>query len=159
VRFPHVFCYQEDIMAVAECIFCRIVAGTSPCVELYRDATTFAFMDIHPVNEGHCLVIPRAHFVTIFEMSSEDFAAVGATVAKLAGAVNKALQPIAMNIVQANGAVAGQTVSHVHVHILPRRAQDNLLMSWDRFRAGDPLAADPVRLAAIAERICAQLAG
>jgi histidine triad (HIT) family protein len=43
-------------MAVAECIFCRIVAGTSPCVELYRDATTFAFMDIHPVNEGHCLV-------------------------------------------------------------------------------------------------------
>ena len=125
---------------------------------VYRDATTLAFMDIHPVNEGHCLVIPRAHFVTIFDMSSENFATVGATVAKLAGAVNKALQPTAMNIVQANGVLAGQTVPHVHVHVLPRRAQDNLLMSWDRLRTGDPLEADPVRLAGIAERIRAQLA-
>jgi histidine triad (HIT) family protein len=128
-------------------------------VELYRDAATLAFMDIHPVNEGHCLVIPRAHFVTIFEMSADRFAAVGATVAKLAVEVNKALQPVAMNIVQANGAAAGQTVPHVHVHVLPRRAQDNLLMSWDRLRAGDPLEADPGRLAAVAQRIRAQLTG
>ena len=146
-------------MADRGCIFCPIVAGTSECHEIYQDDATLAFMDIHPVNEGHCLVIPRLHFVTIFEMPSENFAAVGATVAKLARAVNKALEPIAMNIVQANGAIAGQTVSHVHVHVLPRRAQDNLLMSWDRLRARDPVAADPVRLAAIAERILAQLAG
>jgi histidine triad (HIT) family protein len=144
-------------MAVPECVFCRIVAGTATCVELYRDGATLAFMDIHPVNEGHCLVIPRAHFSTIFEMSPESFAAVGATVAKLARAVNKALQPSAMNIVQANGALAGQTVPHVHVHVLPRRAQDNLLMSWDRLRGGDPQSADPVRLAATAERIRALL--
>jgi diadenosine tetraphosphate (Ap4A) HIT family hydrolase len=66
-------------------------------------------------------------------------------VAKLARAVNEALQPSALNIVQANGELAGQTVSHVHVHILPRRAGDNLLMSWDRNRTGDPVDADPVR--------------
>jgi histidine triad (HIT) family protein len=149
---------QEDAMAASECIFCRIVAGIAPCEELYRDPATLAFMDIHPVNEGHCLVIPQAHFATVFEMSSEEFAAVGATVAKLARAVNEALQPSALNIVQANGELAGQTVSHVHVHILPRRAGDNLLMSWDRNRTGDPVDADPVRLAAIAERIRARLA-
>jgi histidine triad (HIT) family protein len=127
-------------------------------VELYRDRTTLAFMDIHPVNEGHCLVIPQAHFTTIFEMSPEDFAAVGATVTKVAQAVNEALRPSAMNIVQANGALAGQTVPHVHVHVLPRRAGDNLLMSWDRLRTGDLVDADPMRINAIAERIRAQLA-
>jgi histidine triad (HIT) family protein len=149
---------EEDAVAAPECIFCRIVAGIAPCEEVYRDSATLAFMDIHPVNEGHCLVIPRAHFATVFEMSPEYFAAVGATVAKLARAVNEALRASALNIVQANGELAGQTVSHVHVHVLPRRAGDNLLMSWDRNRTGDPVDADPVRLGAIAERIRARLA-
>jgi HIT domain len=66
---------QEDAMAASECIFCRIVVGIAPCEELYRDPTTLAFMDIHPVNEGHCLVIPQVHFAAVFEMSSEEFAA------------------------------------------------------------------------------------
>src|SRR4029077_15579632 len=101
--------------ASSQCIFCKIAAGTAPCVELCRDAATLAFMDIHPVNEGHCLVIPRAHFATVFEMSAQDFAAVGATVAKLARAVNAALRPGGLNLVQANGDLAGQTVPHVHV--------------------------------------------
>jgi Scavenger mRNA decapping enzyme C-term binding len=56
-------------MAVSECIFCKIVAGTAESQELYRDETTLAFMDIHPANEGHCLVIPQAHFATVFEMT------------------------------------------------------------------------------------------
>jgi histidine triad (HIT) family protein len=91
-------------------------------------------------------------------MSPEDFAVVGATVTKVARAVDKALHPSAMNIVQANGALAGQTVPHVHVHVLPRRAGDNLLMSWDRLRTGAVVDADPVRLGEIAERIRGQLA-
>jgi histidine triad (HIT) family protein len=114
---------------MVECIFCKIVAGTAPCVELYRDEATLAFMDIHPVHAGHCLVIPRAHFATVFEMNPGAFAAVGSTVAKLARAANDALRPSGLNLVQANGEAAGQTVPHVHVHILPRRAGDNLLMS------------------------------
>jgi len=119
-------------MAASECIFCKIAAGTAECQELYRGETTLAFMDIHPANEGHCLVIPQAHFATVFEMSPESFAAVGATVAKLARAVNETLQPDGLSLVQANGEVAGQTVRHVHVHVLPRRAGDNLLLNWDR---------------------------
>ena len=145
-------------MAASECIFCKIVAGTVECHELYRDETTLAFMDIHPANEGHCLVIPQAHFATVFEMSPENFAAVAATVAKLACAVNETLQPDGLSLVQANGEVAGQTVRHVHVHVLPRRAGDKLLLSWDRNRVGDPVHSDPAHLAALARRIRERLA-
>src|SRR5262249_12955660 len=143
----------EGAMAASECIFCKIAAGTAECHELYRDETTLAFMDIHPANEGHCLVIPQAHFATVFEMSPESFAAVGATVAKLARAVNETLQPGGLSLVQANGEVAGQTVRHGHVDVLPRRADDNLLLNWDCTRVGDLVHADPVRLAALARRI------
>jgi hypothetical protein len=83
---------------------------------------------------------------------------VGATVAKLARAVNETVQPDGLSLVKANGEVAGQTVPHVHVHILPRRAGDNLLLNWDRNRVGDPVHADPVHLAALARRIRARLA-
>jgi hypothetical protein len=65
--------HREGTVAASECIFCKIVAGTAECHELYRDETTLAFMDIHPANEGHCLVIPRAHFATVFEMPPESF--------------------------------------------------------------------------------------
>jgi len=149
---------REGVVAAPECIFCKIVAGTAECHELYRDDTTLAFMDIHPANEGHCLVIPQVHFETVFEMSPEVFAAVGATVAKLAHAVNETLQPRGVSLVQANGEVAGQTVPHVHVHVLPRRPGDNLPINWDRNRTGDPVNADPVHLAALARRIRARLA-
>jgi histidine triad (HIT) family protein len=145
-------------MAASECIFCKIVAGTAESQELYRDETTLAFMDIHPANEGHCLVIPQAHFATVFEMSPDVFAAVGATVVKVARAVNETLRPGGLSLVQANGKLAGQTVPHLHVHVLPRRAGDNLLINWDRNRIGDPVHADPVRLAALARHIRARLA-
>jgi histidine triad (HIT) family protein len=145
-------------LTTSECIFCKIVAGTAECQELYRDEATIAFMDIHPANEGHCLVIPQAHFATVFEMPPEGFAAVGATVAKLARAVNDALQPGGLSLIQANGELAGQTVPHVHVHVLPRRAGDDLPINWDRNHVADPAQADPVQLAAVARRIRARLA-
>jgi histidine triad (HIT) family protein len=91
-------------------------------------------------------------------MNTGAFAAAASTVAKLARAVNDALRPSGLNLVQANGEAAGQTVPHVHVHILPRRAGDNLLMSWDRVRATDPVHADPANLATVAGRIRAALA-
>jgi histidine triad (HIT) family protein len=138
--------------AVEGCIFCRIVAGESPCERVFEDAATLAFMDIHPANEGHSLVIPKAHFEKIFDMPPEAFAAVGASVVRVARAVEEALQPGGLSIVQANGALAGQTVPHVHVHVLPRRADDRLPINWDRERT-DPRAADPARLAMIAARL------
>jgi histidine triad (HIT) family protein len=135
-----------------ECVFCRIAAGAEPCFRLYEDDHTLAFMDKHPPNDGHCLVIPKTHHETIFDMSPESFAAVARTVVRIAHAVRQALQPAALNLVQANGAAAGQSVGHVHIHVLPRRAGDNLAINWPR---DNP--ADPARLAGLAELIRRQL--
>jgi len=145
-------------MPAGECVFCSIVAGASPCHEIYRDDATLAFMDINPANHGHCLVIPKTHFGNIFEMPPEAFAAVASAVVKVARAVNDELRPGGLSVLQANGALAGQTVPHVHVHVLPRRADDNLLINWDRDRANRETA-DPIRISALAERLRSRLRG
>jgi histidine triad (HIT) family protein len=130
------------------CPFCQIVADTNRCTLLAEDEATLAFMDIHPANDGHCLVISKPHFVTIFDIPTETFAAVGRMVVRIAGAVQHALRPAGLSLVQANGKVAHQTVPHVHVHVLPRRQGDGLLLNWPRTGEGDP-----AKIAAIAKRI------
>lgn len=142
----------------ADCIFCRIAAGESPCEEIWRNAATLAFMDINPANEGHCLVIAKAHFASVVDMPPELFAAVAATAAKVARAVQDELRPGGLSLVQTNGALAGQSVPHVHIHVVPRRAGDNLPINWDR-GSTDRAAADPARIAALAARLRARLAG
>ncbi|MBV8334491.1 MAG: HIT family protein [Alphaproteobacteria bacterium] len=139
-----------------ECVFCRIVEGTSECQEIYRDDATLAFMDIHPANAGHCLVIPKRHFQTVFEMPPAAFGQVASTVVKVARAVNEVLQPGGVSLVQANGELAGQTIFHVHVHVLPRRAGDNLLINWDRNRL-DGERFDRAQIAETAERLRSRL--
>lgn len=140
-------------MAAADCIFCRIVAGRSPCEAIFADETSLAFMDINPANEGHCLVIPKAHFPDLFEAPPEIFARVAATAAKVARAVDAELKPGGLNLVQANGAAARQSVFHLHIHVLPRQAGDDLLINWD------PRPGDPGRIAALAARLRARLGG
>jgi len=135
----------------ADCIFCRIVAGTIPCVRLHEDAETLAFMDINPVHDGHCLVIPKVHYPTIFDITPDAAAAASRAVAKLAAAVQRALAPDGMNLLQANGPGAAQSVRHVHWHVLPRRNGDGLLMNWQ------PKPGDLAQITAIAERIRAEL--
>jgi histidine triad (HIT) family protein len=137
-------------MTADECIFCKIVAGTAPCHQIYRDDATMAFMDIYPANDGHCLVIPTAHFCKVFDMPPAAFAAVASTVVKVARAVNDELRPGGLSVLQANGALAGQTVPHLHVHVLPRREGDNLLINWDRETTH---RADPAAISSIAERL------
>ncbi len=134
------------------CIFCRIVAGTTRCTLLAEDAAALAFMDIHPANDGHCLVIPKAHCATIFEIPPNTFASVAHLSARVAVAVRDALHPAGLSLVQANGAAANQTVPHLHIHVLPRRQDDGLLLNWARTGDGDPS-----RIAEIATRIRARL--
>lgn len=105
-----------------QCVFCGIVAGTIPAIVVYEDARTLAFMDIHPASPGHTLVIPKAHAANLFEIEDADLTAVTLTAARLARAVRAALAPDGIRIVQTNGAAAGQTVFHYHVHIIPRLA-------------------------------------
>ena len=93
------------------CIFCKIVVGQMPCSKLLEDDDTLAFMDIYPANDGHCLVIAKEHYPTLFDISDETLAAVSRSVSKVAWAVNQALSPDGLNLVQANGPGAQQSVS------------------------------------------------
>ena len=113
-----------------DCIFCQIVAGEIPSFQVYQDAATLAFMDINPFNPGHCLVIPKAHAADIFAIAPDDIAAVARTAKIVAGAVRAALRPAGINIVQANGPAAGQTVHHFHCHVFPRAEGDGAAMNW-----------------------------
>jgi histidine triad (HIT) family protein len=135
----------------ADCIFCKIVAGQIPCFKLYEDGETLAFMDINPVHDGHALVICKAHYPAVFDIDPEAFAAVSRAVVKVAGAVNKAVAPDGLNLVQSNGPGAAQSVPHFHVHVLPRKLGDELKVNWE-LKPGDR-----DRIAATAERIRAHL--
>lgn len=134
-----------------DCIFCKIVAGQVPCFKLCEDAETLAFMDINPVHDGHCLVITKAHHPTVFDLGPEAFAAVARTTVKIAKAVNHAVRPDGLNLIQANGEGAAQSVPHFHVHVLPRVLGDGLLVNWT------PKPGDMAAIAAVAERIRAFL--
>ena len=112
------------------CIFCKIAAGEVPSFTLYEDDATLAFMDINPANEGHALVIPREHATDLYAVSDEALARTAVTAKKVAGAVARTLNPDGLNLVQCNGASAGQTVMHFHVHVLPRISDDRLSMNW-----------------------------
>lgn len=134
-----------------ECIFCKIVKGDLPCFKLCEDSDTLAFMDINPVHDGHCLVIPKAHYPTVFDIAPEAFAATARTAVKVATAVNAAVKPDGVNLIQSNGPGAAQSVGHFHLHVLPRRMDDGLLINWE-LKPGDM-----AHIAQIAERIRAFL--
>ena len=119
------------------CVFCQIVADTRKCVLLAADLEALAFMDIHPANAGHCLVIPKGHWPTIFDIPADAFAAVARLAVRIATGVQRVVAPPGLSFVQANGSAAGQTVPHLHVHILPRRDDDRLPLNWPRTKVGD----------------------
>ncbi len=113
-----------------DCIFCRIVAGDIPSTRVYEDDRVIAFLDINPLAEGHTLIIPKAHAERLTELSAQDAEAVFQPVPALARAVVAATGAEGFNVLQNNGRVAGMAVAHVHVHIIPRRADDGLGYRW-----------------------------
>ena len=133
------------------CIFCKIVAGEIPCFKIFEDDETLAFMDINPGNDGHCLVIPRGHAPDLYTISDAAISAVARTARKVAVTVNETLAPDGINLVQANGKGAEQSVFHFHMHVLPRRIGDELKMNWGQI----PGDMDAIR--AIADRLRAAL--
>jgi histidine triad (HIT) family protein len=120
-----------------DCIFCKIVNGEIPSVKVYEDNKVLAFMDINPINEGHLLIIPKAHAATIHEITEADFLAVMSATRKLAAAVKRALNPDGINLLQLNGKAANQVVPHLHVHIVPRWFGDGVTVSQWELVAGD----------------------
>ncbi len=107
-----------------DCLFCKIVAGEIPSNKVYEDDFVYAFLDIFPCSKGHTIVLPKKHFGRFTDMSEGDAASLFASVNKIAKTVEKTLGLEGMNIGINNGEIAGQTVPHVHVHIIPRRVGD-----------------------------------
>ena len=102
-------------------IFAKILRGEIACVKVYEDDKTLAFMDVMPQWEGHTLVVPKEEAENILDLSAEGLYAMMATTQKIAKAVKKGLRPDGIVLTQFNGAAAGQTVFHVHFHVIPRR--------------------------------------
>src|SRR5471032_1811291 len=101
-------------------IFAKILRGEIPCVKVYENDKTLAFMDVMPQSPGHTLIVPKEAAENILDLSAEGLAAMMATSQKIAKAVKKGLAPDGIVLTQFNGAAAGQTVFHVHFHIIPR---------------------------------------
>ena len=101
-------------------IFAKIIRGEIPCVKVFEDAATLAFMDVMPEADGHVLVLPKEAAQDILDLSADGLVAMMATVQKVAKAVDKALVPDGILLKQYNRASAGQSIFHVHFHVLPR---------------------------------------
>ena len=101
-------------------IFAKILRGEMPCAKVYEDGGTLVIMDAFPQSKGHCLVIPRNPSVNLLGVAAKDIGRLFGTVQRVATAVDKALKPDGIVVTQFNGAPAGQTVFHTHVHIIPR---------------------------------------
>jgi histidine triad (HIT) family protein len=127
-------------------VFARILRDELPSERVYEDAQTLALMDLMPQSEGHVLVISREPAETIFELSSEAAAACIRTTQRVAAAVRRAFDVPGIMIMQMNGSAAGQTVPHVHFHIIPRRPGEPLRMHA-------AVKADPAQLRVHAELI------
>ena len=108
----------------ASCIFCRIVAGEIPAEVVAREPEVVAFLDVQPLADGHVLVVPRAHAPCIEDMKPAEVDALLRAVVRLAGPVRKALEAAGTTIGINNGEATGQTIPHVHVHIVPRWPDD-----------------------------------
>lgn len=133
-------------------IFAKIMRGEMPCVKVYEDANILSFMDVFPQSDGHTLVIPKAPSRNLLETNAKDIGRLFGSVQRIAIAVEAALKPDGIIITQFNGAPAGQTVFHTHVHIIPRYDGTELGAHGG---AGD--MADMDKLQALAEKISAAL--
>ena len=131
-------------------IFARIIRGEIPCHKVYEDAETIAFMDIMPQAEGHTLVVPKSAAEDILTTEPESVAAAIRTAQKIARAVKQVFAPPGIMIAQLNGPAAGQSVFHLHFHVIPRYAGKDLGIHA-------AAAADPAKLALQAARLRAAL--
>src|SRR2546426_1014045 len=106
---------------MADCVFCKICDGRIPSTKIYEDERTLCIMDINPLNAGHCLVLTKTHAATIFEAELVDLQAAITTAQRVATAQRRALKPDGLNMLQANGSAAFQSVPHFHLHQTPEQ--------------------------------------
>ena len=132
------------------CIFCKILAGEIPSTAVYEDDDFKAILDVNPAARGHVIILPKNHAANIYELPNEDASKIMIVAKKIATAIEKAYHCDGVNILQNNGEAAGQTVFHLHVHVIPRFKGDTVNIGW---KQGDM----PEDLDAICKEIQAQL--
>ena len=118
-------------MTENQCIFCKISKGEIPSATLYEDEDFRVILDLGPASKGHSLILPKAHYANIIEIPDELAAKAMVLAKKMAARMKEALPCDGVNIVQNNGACAGQTVFHFHMHLIPRREGDQVGVSWN----------------------------
>jgi histidine triad (HIT) family protein len=117
---------------MSDCIFCKIINGSIPSAKIYEDEHVYAFMDIMPLTKGHALVIPKNHKENVYDLSEEEASNLFKVVPKIASALKEAYGPVGMNLLNNNGAAAGQSVFHFHLHFIPRYDQtDGFRATWN----------------------------
>ena len=113
-----------------DCVFCKIIRGDLPSMHVYDDERTMVIMDINPLTAGHCLVITKAHAPTIWDADPTDLRAAITAAQTVATAIRAALKPDGLNMLQANGAAAFQSVPHYHLHLIPPWDNDGKGFDW-----------------------------
>ena len=124
-------------MKKADCIFCKLVNGEIPTNSIYEDDDFKVILDASPATKGHALILPKEHFDNIYEVDDAVAAKIMPLAKKLATHMTEKLHCDGFNILQNNGEAAGQTVFHLHVHLLPRYFGEKAILEWDHLEFSD----------------------
>lgn len=111
------------------CVFCEIAKGNIPCYKVYEDDFVISFLDLNPATKGHTLVVPKKHIDNIFSLSTTDAMTISKAVVHVSNLLKEKLNVQNLNVVNNNGALAGQSVMHLHVHIIPRYENDQVIIN------------------------------
>lgn len=115
---------------MSDCIFCKIARGEIPSKTIYEDEKFRVILDLGPVARGHALILPREHAANLYELPDETAAAAFVLAKKIAGTMSDKLKCDGLNLLQNNGEIAGQTVNHFHLHVIPRYEGDGQEIGW-----------------------------
>ena len=117
------------------CIFCDIANKKIPSKIVYEDSYTLAFLDLSPVNPGHTLIIPKKHFENVLDLDEEYAEHLGKAIVKVTNLLKTKLNVENLNVINNSGKLSGQTVMHLHFHLIPRKENDNLVINFNESNA------------------------
>ncbi len=120
-----------------DCIFCKIAQGIIPSACVWEDDDFRAILDISPAAKGHVLLLPKKHCANLFEIDADIAAKALLVASKIAKAMKKALNADGINLLQNNGEAAGQTIFHLHIHLIPRYNEDGVSIPWEHLSYAD----------------------
>lgn len=124
------------------CIFCKIAAGDIPSATIYEDEDFRVIMDIEPASKGHALILPKEHYANLYELPEELAAKVLIVAKKVITKMKDIVGCDGYNVLQNNGEVAGQTVFHYHMHLIPRYKEDDVTIGWKHGKLTEEIKAD-----------------